>query len=51
MCWAVKNKRGDAMTNLEMAGIAILCAFGLVVIVVGVSVAPDLARYIKISRM
>jgi hypothetical protein len=51
MCCSVKNKRGDAMSNLEMAGIAILCAFGLAVIAVGVAVAPDLARYIKISRM
>jgi hypothetical protein len=39
------------MSNREMAGIAILCAFGVAVIAVGVVVAPDLARYIKISRM
>lgn len=39
------------MTKLDMAGIAVLCAFGLFVITVGISVAPDLRRYIKISRM
>lgn len=39
------------MTNLELAGIALLCAFGVAVIAVGIAVAPDLARYIKISRM
>lgn len=39
------------MSNMGMAGIAILCAFGVAVIAVGVAVAPDLVRYIKISRM
>lgn len=39
------------MTSLQIAGIAILCAFGVATIAVGVAVAPDVMRYIKISRM
>jgi hypothetical protein len=47
-----KNRsRGGGMTKLDMAGIAILCAIGLGLITLGISVAPDLRRYIKISRM
>lgn len=52
MCGAVKNiNEVTGMTKLDMAGIAVLCVFGLVVIAVVVSIAPDLRRYIKISRM
>ena len=39
------------MTKLDMSGIAILCAAGLFAISVAVAAAPDLIRYIKISRM
>jgi len=51
MFGAMKTVRGDEMTKLDMTGIAILCAIGLFVIIVGVSIAPDIRRYIKISRM
>jgi hypothetical protein len=39
------------MTKLDMAGIALLCAAGLFVVTVAVSVAPDFRRYIKLRRM
>ncbi len=39
------------MTKLDMTGIAILCALGLFAIIIVISIAPDLRRYIKISRM
>jgi len=39
------------MSKLALTGISILGAFGLLATAVVISVAPDIRRYIKISRM
>jgi len=39
------------MNKLDITGIAVLCAVGLFAITVAVSIAPDIRRYIKISKM
>lgn len=51
MFGAMKTVRGDEMTKLDITGIVILCAIGLFAITLVVAIAPDIRRYIKISRM
>ncbi len=51
MCYAVKNQRGDRMTKLDITGLVVLGVAGLFAITLAISIAPDIRRYLKISRM
>ena len=39
------------MNKLDMAGIVVLCAFGVFATAIAVAVAPDLKRYLKLRNM
>lgn len=39
------------MTKLDIGGLVVLGVFGVLAIVIAISVAPDIRRYLKMSKM
>ena len=39
------------MTKLDMTGIAVLCALGVLAVAIAIAVAPDVRRYLKLKSM